>query len=179
MQGRNMTRWRDPKTDPRQEKKSNVITPQGHSKMKALADHLRRVRRPELSRKTGEAAAMGDRSENADYTYNKKALNQTIAKIAYLEKRLDELTIVDRLPADLERVYFAAFVTLEDEQGEEMEIRIVGPDETDNARRWISVDAPLARALLGKGLDDDVSVAAPGGETTYIITAIRYQSPEA
>ncbi|NVN55274.1 hypothetical protein FLM52_05635 [bacterium Scap17] len=66
MQGRNMTRWRDPKTDPRQEKKSNVITPQGHAKMKGLADHLRRVRRPELSRKTGEAAAMGDRSENAD-----------------------------------------------------------------------------------------------------------------
>lgn len=113
------------------------------------------------------------------YTYNKKALNQTIARIAYLEKRLDELTVVDRLPADLERVYFAAFVTLEDEQGEEMEIRIVGPDETDNPRRWISVDAPLAQALLGKGLDDEVSVAAPGGETTYIITAIRYQSPEA
>lgn len=177
MQGRNMTRWRDPKTDPRQEKKSNVITPQGYARMKGTADYLRRVKRPDLSRKTGEAAAMGDRSENADYTYNKKELNQTIARIAYLERRLDELTVVDRLPTDQERVYFAAFVTLENEQEEEMEIRIVGPDETDNARRWISIDAPLAKALLGKRLDDEVSVAAPGGVATYLISDIRYLPP--
>ena len=172
-----MTRWRDPAKDPRQEKKSNLITPQGYARLKGIHDHLSRVRRPEISAKVGEAAALGDRSENADYTYNKKELNRVIARIRYLGKRLDELQVVDRLPADTDRVYFGAFVTLEDEDGEEMRIRIVGHDETDTGRRWISVDAPLARALLGKTLDDDVSVAAPGGETTYIVTDIEYHEP--
>ncbi len=169
-----MTRWRDPAKDPRQEKKTDLITPEGYASMKGLLDHLVRVRRPEQSRKTGEAAAQGDRSENADYTYNKKALNGTIARIAYLQKRLDALTVVDRLPADRDRVFFSAWVTLEDEEGEEMRLRIVGPDETDNKKRWISVDAPLARALLGKPLDAEVTVDAPGGETTWIITGIDY-----
>lgn len=172
-----MTRWRDPAKDPRQEKKSNLITPQGYARLKGIHDHLSRVRRPEISAKVGEAAALGDRSENADYTYNKKELNRVIARIRYLGKRLDELQVVDRLPADTDRVYFGAFVTLEDEDGEEMRIRIVGHDETDTGKRWISVDAPLARALLGKTLDDDVSVAAPGGETTYIVTDIEYHEP--
>lgn len=172
-----MTRWRDPAKDPRQEKKTNLITAEGYASMQGLLDHLVRVRRPELSRKTGEAAAQGDRSENADYTYNKKALNATIARIAWLQKRLDALTVVDRLPEDRGRVFFGARVTLEDEAGEELHIRIVGPDETDNKKRWISVDAPLARALLGKALDAEATVQAPGGETTYIITAIDYDAP--
>lgn len=170
-----MTRWRDPAKDPRQEKKSNLITPQGFARLQGIHDHLSRVRRPELSAKVGEAAALGDRSENADYTYNKKELNRVIARIRYLGKRLDELQVVDRLPADTDRVYFGAYVTLEDDAGEEMAIRIVGHDETDTRKRWISVDAPLARALLGKALDEDVTVAAPGGETTYVITAIDYR----
>ncbi|WP_438766598.1 transcription elongation factor GreB [Kushneria sp. TE3] len=174
MKGRNMTRWRDPAKDPRQEKKTDLITPEGFESMRGLLDHLVRVRRPEQSRKTGEAAAQGDRSENADYTYNKKALNGTIARIAYLQKRLDALTVVDRLPEDRNRVFFSAWVTLEDDDGEEMRIRIVGPDETDNKKHWISVDAPLARALLGKALDAEVTVDAPGGATTYIITDIAY-----
>lgn len=172
-----MTRWRDPAKDPRQEKKSNLITPQGFARLKGIHDHLSRVRRPELSTKVGEAAALGDRSENADYTYNKKELNRVIARIRYLGKRLDELQVVDRLPADTDRVYFGAYVTLEDEDGEEMAIRLVGHDETDTAKRWISVDAPLARALLGKALDEEVTVAAPGGETTYMITDIDYRDP--
>ncbi|WP_089730149.1 transcription elongation factor GreB [Modicisalibacter muralis] len=179
MKGRNMTRWRDPAKDPRQEKKSHLITPQGYARLKGIHEHLSRVRRPELSAKVGEAAALGDRSENADYTYNKKELNRVIARIRYLGKRLDELQVVDRLPADTERIYFGAFVTLEDDSGDELAIRIVGHDETDTQRHWISVDAPLARALLGKGLDDDVTVAAPGGETTYIVTAIDYRDPNA
>nr|WP_297457938.1 transcription elongation factor GreB [uncultured Halomonas sp.] len=178
MKGRNMTRWRDPAKDPRQEKKSHLITPQGHARLKGIHEHLSRVRRPELSAKVGEAAALGDRSENADYTYNKKELNRVIARIRYLGKRLDELQVVDRLPADTGRVYFGAFVTLEDDDGEELHIRLVGHDETDTSRHWISVDSPLARALLGKALDDDATVAAPGGETTYIITAIDYRDPQ-
>ncbi|SHE34695.1 transcription elongation factor GreB [Modicisalibacter ilicicola DSM 19980] len=177
MKGRNMTRWRDPATDPRQEKKSNLITPEGFARLQGIHDHLSRVRRPELSTKVGEAAALGDRSENADYTYNKKELNRVIARIRYLGKRLEELQVVDRLPADTGRVYFGAFVTLEDEAGEELAIRIVGHDETDTRKRWISVDAPLARALLGKALDEEVTVAAPGGDTTYVITEIDYRTP--
>ncbi|HET8789586.1 MAG TPA: transcription elongation factor GreB [Modicisalibacter sp.] len=177
MKGRNMTRWRDPAKDPRQEKKSHLITPQGYARLKGIHEHLSRVRRPEISAKVGEAAALGDRSENADYTYNKKELNRVIARIRYLGKRLDELQVVDRLPADTDRVYFGAFVTLEDDDGEELHIRLVGHDETDTQRHWISVDAPLARALLGKSLDEDVTVAAPGGETTYVITAIDYLDP--
>lgn len=172
-----MTRWRDPAKDPRQEPKSNLITPEGHARLKGIHEHLSRVKRPELSAKVGEAAALGDRSENADYTYNKKELNRVIARIRYLGKRLDELQVVDRLPADTGRVYFGAFVTLEDEEGEELHIRIVGHDETDTEKRWISVDAPLAKALLGKAIDDEATVAAPGGETTYIITGIEYRQP--
>lgn len=84
---------------------------------------------------------------------------------------------MDRLPADTDRVFFGAFVTLEDEDGEEMSLRIVGHDETDTSKRWISVDAPLAKALLGKSLDDEVTVAAPGGETTWLITEIHYRTP--
>ncbi|MCM5704839.1 transcription elongation factor GreB [Larsenimonas salina] len=179
MKGRNMTRWRDPAKDPRQEKKTDLITPEGFARIEGLLDHLTRVRRPELSRKTGEAAAQGDRSENADYTYNKRELNKTISRIAYLQKRLDALTVVDRLPDDQSKVFFGAWVTLEDDDGEEMTVRLVGPDETDNKRRWVSVDAPLARALLGKPLDADVEVAAPGGTTRYLITDIRYETPEA
>ncbi|WP_304525982.1 transcription elongation factor GreB [Halomonas sp. I5-271120] len=178
MKGRNMTRWRDPAKDPRQEPKSHLITAEGHARLKGILDHLSRVKRPALSTKVGEAAALGDRSENADYTYNKKELNRVIARIRYLTKRLDELQVVDRLPADTGKVYFGAFVTLEDEDGEELEIRIVGHDETRSDLRWISVDAPLAKALLGKSLDDEATVAAPAGQTTYVITAIQYRTPQ-
>ncbi len=171
-----MTRWRDPAKDPRQEKKTDLITGEGYARMQGIHDHLRRVRRPELSQKVAEAAAQGDRSENADYTYNKKELNRTIARIAYLAKRLDALTVVDRLPDDQTRVRFGAWVTIEDDEGEELTVRIVGPDETDNRKHWISIDAPLARALLGKALDDDIVVAAPGGETHYIVTNIAYRA---
>ncbi|WP_084055374.1 GreA/GreB family elongation factor [Carnimonas nigrificans] len=176
MKGRYMTHWRDPAKDPRQEAKSNVITRAGFERMQGLYHHLTSVRRPELSRKTGEAAAQGDRSENADYTYNKRELNKTISRIRYLGKRLDELTIVDRAPDDPNRIFFAAYVTLEDDNGEELELRIVGPDETVPDKRWISVDSPMARALLGKRLDDDVDVAAPAGVTHYIVTEIRYDN---
>ncbi|WP_372613974.1 transcription elongation factor GreB [Halomonas sp.] len=175
MKGRNMTRWRDPAKDPRQEPRSNLITAEGAERLRGILDHLSRVKRPALSARVGEAAALGDRSENADYTYNKKELNRVIARIRYLTKRLDELQVVDRLPADTGKVYFGAFVTLEDDAGEELRVRLVGHDETDTTKHWISVDAPLAKALLGKSLDDDVRVDAPGGATDYVITDIAYR----
>ncbi|MDR5898174.1 transcription elongation factor GreB [Halomonas vilamensis] len=177
MKGRNMTRWRDPAKDPRQEPKSNVITAEGAARLRGILDHLSRVKRPALSTKVGEAAALGDRSENADYTYNKKELNRVIARIRYLTKRLDELQLVDRLPADTGKVFFGAFVSLEDEDGKTLDIRIVGHDETDTTKHWISVDAPLAKALLGKEVDEEVTVTIPGGETVYLITAIDYRDP--
>ncbi|WP_249976485.1 transcription elongation factor GreB [Vreelandella olivaria] len=174
MKGRHMTRWRDPAKDPRQAPKSNLITAEGAARLRGILDHLSRVKRPELSAKVGEAAALGDRSENADYTYNKKELNRVIARIRYLTKRLDELQVVDRLPANTDKVFFGAFVSLEDEEGEALHIRLVGHDEINTQKRWISVDAPMAKALLGKEIDDDVTVMTPNGEAFYTITDIRY-----
>ncbi|MFG6666854.1 transcription elongation factor GreB [Halomonas sp. HNIBRBA4712] len=174
MKGRNMTRWRDPAKDPRQAPKSNLITAQGAERLRGILDHLSRVKRPALSAKVGEAAAHGDRSENADYTYNKKELNRVIARIRYLTKRLDELQVVDRLPANTDKIFFGAFVSLEDDEGEALEIRIVGHDEIDTQKRWISVDAPMAKALLGKEVDDEITVQTPRGEDCYIVTAIHY-----
>lgn len=174
MKGRNMTRWRDPSKDPRQEKKTDLITPEGYQRLKSLCDHLRRERRPALSQKVAEAAAQGDRSENADYTYNKRELNKTLSRIRYLERRLDALTVVNRVPDQQDKVFFGAFVRLEDESGTPLEIRIVGPDEIDTQRRWISIDAPMARALLGKSLDDDVTVMTPEGERHYVIEHVAY-----
>lgn len=169
-----MTRWRDPAKDPRQAPKSNLITAEGAARLRSILDHLSRVKRPEISAKVGEAAAQGDRSENADFTYNKKELNRVIARISYLTNRLDELQVVDRLPANTDKVFFGAFVDLEDEEGEALSIRIVGHDEIDTKKRWISIDAPMAKALLGKEVDNDVTVLTPNGETLYTITAIRY-----
>ncbi|MCS2609197.1 transcription elongation factor GreB [Halomonas dongshanensis] len=176
MKGRNMTRWRDPAKDPRQAPKSNLITAEGAARLRGILDHLSRVKRPALSTKVGEAAALGDRSENADYTYNKKELNRVIARIRYLTKRLDELQVIDRLPADTHKVFFGAYVSLEDDDGETLDIRIVGHDEINPQKRWISIDTPMAKALLGKEEDDEVAVATPSGEKTYCILEVRYSS---
>lgn len=173
-----MTRWRDPAKDPRQEPKSNVITGEGAARLRGILDHLSRVKRPALSAKVGEAAALGDRSENADYTYNKRELNRVIARIRYLTQRLDELQVVDRLPEDTSRVFFAAFVELEDEHGQPLKVRIVGHDETDTQRHWISVDSPLAKALLGKRLGDEADVTTPAGTQHYTVTGIDYRRPD-
>ena len=166
---------RDPAEDPRQAPKSNLITAEGAARLRAILDHLLRVKRPAITAKVGEAAAQGDRSENADYTYNKKELNRVIARIGYLTKRLDELQIVDRLPADTSKVFFGAFVNLEDETGEEVQLRIVGHDEIDTKKRWISIDAPMAKALLGKQIGDEAKVLTPNGEMFYTITALDYR----
>lgn len=177
MKGRNMTRWRDPAKDPRQEQKTDLITREGFDRMRALYEHLRYERRPLLSQKVSEAAAQGDRSENADYTYNKRELNRTLSRIRYLGKRLDALKVIDKLPEQRDRVFFSAWVTLENldsDQAQALRVRIVGPDETDNKRHWISIDAPLARALLGRRRDEEVSVSTPEGVRHWLITDIQY-----
>jgi transcription elongation factor GreB len=127
-----------------------------------------------VTQAVSEAAAQGDRSENAEYTYGKKRLREIDSRVRFLRKRLDGMVVVDQPPTDRQRVFFGAWVTLEDDAGAESRRRIVGPDEFDMDPGYVSMDAPLARALLGKRLDDEVTVQTPGGVRTYVVTAIDY-----
>lgn len=153
---------------------SKFITPEGARRLRAELDFLWRIQRPEVTRAVSEAAALGDRSENAEYIYGKRQLREIDRRVRYLRKRLEGMTIVDRPPADRSRIYFGAWVTLEDEQGREMEYRIVGPDEFDAAEGLISMDSPLGRALLRKALDDEITLELPAGTTTFVIVGISY-----
>jgi transcription elongation factor GreB len=128
-----------------------------------------------VTKGVADAAAEGDRSENAEYIYGKKQLREIDRRVRFLRKRLDGLVVVSRPPDDRGRVFFGAWVTVEDDEGHESELRIVGPDEIDPARRYISMDSPLARALLGKRRDDEVTVEVPGGRRSYAVVGIRYE----
>ena len=162
---------------PSRESRSPYITREGAERLREELLHLLRVKRPEITAAVAAAAALGDRSENAEYIYGKKMLRETDRRIRFLEKRLQELKVVDQLPADQRRVFFAAWVVLEDEAGVQHRYRLVGPDEADADKGYINIDSPLARALLKKTLDDEVSVRTPTGETVYIIVAIAYGAP--
>lgn len=151
------------------------ITPDGEQALREELQYLWKVKRPEVTQAVREAAALGDRSENAEYIYGKKQLREIDRRVRFLSKRLDELTVVDRLPHDQSRVFFGAWVTIEDDDGEEQTYRLVGADEFDLAKGYLSINAPLARALIGKHLDDEVSVKTPEGWKTVVITGIRYQ----
>ena len=160
-------------------KSSAYITPEGARRLRAELDHLWRVKRPQVTQAVSEAAALGDRSENAEYIYGKKQLREIDRRVRYLKKRLEELVVVDRPPADPTRIYFGARVRLETETGEQVAYRIVGPDEFDTAKGCISVDAPLARALLKKSVDDEVAVQSPNGRTVYTVLDVRYDTDPA
>jgi len=136
--------------------------------------YLWKEKRPQVTRKVSEAAAMGDRSENAEYIYGKKQLREIDARVRFLSKRLDELTVVDKPPRDRDRVFFGAMVTLEDETGRCFRYRLVGPDEFDIAAEYISIDSPMARALLKKQRDDEVSISQGDRINVYTITDIAY-----
>jgi transcription elongation factor GreB len=165
-----MARWRPP-----QEKATALITREGHSRLKAELDDLWRARRPEVVRALAAAAAEGDRSENAEYTYRKKQLGEIDRRVRYLSKRLETLRVVDDPPADREAVYFGATVEIEHAtSGETSRYRIVGPDETDARQGWISVDSPLARAMLKKRADDEFEAALPGGSARFHIIEVSY-----
>ena len=157
-----------------QPKGSAYITPEGAARLREELDYLWRVKRPQVTQSVSEAAAQGDRSENAEYIYGKKQLREIDRRIRFLQKRLDALVIVDRAPTDISRIYFGAWVRLETDRGETVEYRIVGPDEFDIDKGLISIDSPLARALLKKTTDDEVTLALPRGRTLYTVLEVRY-----
>lgn len=154
---------------------SAYITPAGARRLREELAHLWQVKRPQVTQAVSDAAALGDRSENAEYIYGKKQLREIDRRIRYLQKRLDVLVVVDRTPDDPGRIFFGAWVRLEDDEGDEHHYHIVGPDELDLAAGWISIDSPLARALLKKTVDDEVTVPIPGGRAHYTVVAVSYQ----
>src|SRR5262245_30812717 len=165
-----MSRYREPAKPG-----SKYITPEGAHRLNKELDELWKVERPRVTQAVSEAAAQGDRSENAEYTYGKKRLREIDRRVRFLRKRLDGMVIVEKPPTDPKRVFFGAWVTLEDDDGVTTRYRIVGPDEFDAAPGYISMDAPLGGALMKKSLDDEIIVEVPGGKRTYVIVDVKYE----
>lgn len=160
--------------EPGAPRRSPYITPEGRRRLEAELDQLWRVERPRVTREVTAAAAQGDRSENAEYIYGKKRLREIDRRVHFLRKRLDELQVVSPSAAQEGRIFFGAFVTLETEEGEEVEYRIVGPDESDATARRISIDSPMARALLRKEEGDEIAVLRPAGRARFTVLRVRY-----
>ena len=169
-----MSRWRPPP-----ERSTAIITRAGFERLREELQELWRDKRPEVVRALAAAAAEGDRSENAEYTYRKKQLGEIDRRVRYLSKRLESLKVVDTLPSDPDTIYFGARIALENEDsGDVLEYRIVGPDETDAARGWISIDAPLARAALKRRVDEAFEAHLPTGPVRFIVLSVAYGEPE-
>lgn len=167
-----MPRWRPPV-----ERSTALITRAGFERLRAEMEDLWRIRRPEVVAALAAAAAEGDRSENAEYIYRKKQLGEIDRRVRYLSKRLQTLRVVEQPPADAGAVYFGAHIEIEClASGECFRYRIVGPDETDAARGWISVDSPLARAALGKRIDAEFEAVLPNGRRRFVVLAVRYEA---
>ncbi len=159
---------------------SKYITADGFQRLNQEHDYLWRKKRPEVTRILSAAAAEGDRSENAEYIYRKKELREIDARVRFLRKRLDNMVVVDRIPANTDKVFFGAWVTLENESGEQHIYRVVGPDEIDPKLGYISMDSPMGKALLGKSLDDEFNLTVSTSESqhshTYFIIEIKYKA---
>jgi len=166
-----MSRYRPPVP-----RSSAYITPDGFAALQAEQQGLWK-RRAEVTVALSAAAAEGDRSENAEYIYRKKELREIDRRIRYLQKRLPDLTVVNVQATDRSRVFFGAWVSLEDEAGKEVSYRIVGPDELDLGKGWISMDSPMARALMKKTIDDEVQVETPSGLAVYYVVGVSYEPP--
>ncbi len=165
-----MSRWRPPA-----EASTAIITREGFERLRAELNHLWKEKRPEVVRALSAAAAEGDRSENAEYTYRKKQLGEIDRRVRYLSKRLETLKVVESVPSDVEAIYFGAWFEIEHaETGDRARYRIVGPDETDARRGWISIDSPLARAALKKRVDDEFEAALPTGRAVFAVVTVRY-----
>ncbi|WP_426149561.1 transcription elongation factor GreB [Pseudomonas sp. DC3000-4b1] len=155
---------------------TNIITRQGHDKLKEELDYLWSRHRPEITQKVAWAASLGDRSENADYQYNKKLLREIDRRVRYLRKRLEDIRVVDYAPEQEGRVFFGAWVTIENDEGQSKRFRIVGYDEIYGRNDYISIDSPMARALLKKQEGDEVVVQTPGGEAMWYVAQVQYES---
>jgi len=166
-----MARYRPP-----QAPSTPYITAEGYVRLEQELAAIWK-RRAKVTQALAEAAAEGDRSENAEYIYRKKELREIDRRIRYLQKRLPVLNVVRDIPTDQDRVYFGAWVTLEDQDGNPKKYRLVGPDEIDLKLGFISIDSPLARALLKKSVDEKITVSTPQGPATYYIAAVQYQKP--
>jgi transcription elongation factor GreB len=153
---------------------SKYSTPEGARRLREELDALWLVERPAVTKAVAEAAAMGDRSENAEYIYGKRRLREIDRRVRHLRERLDGMKVVSERPADRSRAFFGAWVTIEDADGATRRHRIVGPDEFDREPGYVSMDSPLGRALLGRRVGDAVEVALPGGTTAVEVTAIEY-----
>ncbi|MDD3764040.1 MAG: transcription elongation factor GreB [Nevskiales bacterium] len=164
-----MARWRPPP-----ERSSPHITAEGHARLKDEFEALWRRRRPEVVKALAAAAAEGDRSENAEYQYRKKELREIDARLKYLTRRLQDVRVVDVIGQQRDAVYFGAWVELADVDDRHRRYRLVGADEVDTTKGWISIDAPLARALLGKRIGDWISVDLPGGRLECEVIAVDY-----
>ncbi len=153
---------------------SPYITPEGQRRLSRELTYLWKTKRPQVTQAVSEAAAMGDRSENAEYIYGKKQLREIDSRMRFLQKRLNDLTVVDRAPADSSKVYFGAWVELEDIEGHVYKYRIVGPDETDPEKNFISIDSPMAKAMLRRAEGDEFVVDRPSGRAVFVIDSIKY-----
>ncbi len=152
-----------------------LITREGHQKLKDEVDYLWRKERPEITKIVTWAAALGDRSENADYQYNKKKLREIDRRVRFLRKLLDGIEIVDYHPQQEGKVFFGAWVTLEDDNEKTLTFRIVGSEEIYGRDDYISIESPMARACLGKEVDDEIIVRTPSGEKNWYVLEIKYE----
>jgi len=165
-----VSRWRPPSPS-----STAIITREGFERLKAELDHLWHILRPEVVKAITAAAAEGDRSENAEYIYRKKQLAEIDRRARYLTKRIPSLQVADGAPSDRSLVFFGARIELENvDTGEIVHYRIVGPDETDAKQGWISIDSPIARAVLKKRVDDEFAAELPGGPVRFALVAVDY-----
>jgi len=164
-----MGRYRPP-----QKPGSNYITPNGEKTLREELDYLWRTKRPEVTRAVSEAAAQGDRSENAEYIYGKKQLREIDRRVRFLRKRLEHLKVVSEKPSDTSRIFFGAWVELEDDDGNTYKYRLVGPDEFNLKMGLLSIDSPMARALLKKQVDDEIVTGTDEHRKNYFIISINY-----
>lgn len=165
-----MSRWRPPAPS-----STAIITREGFERLKAELDHLWHIVRPEVVKALAAAAAEGDRSENAEYTYRKKQLGEIDRRARYLSKRIPVLKVVEDAPSQRDAVFFGAVMDLENvDTGETVRYRIVGPDETDARLGWISIDSPMARAVLKKRVDDEFEADLPAGRTRFAVVNVTY-----
>jgi transcription elongation factor GreB len=162
---------------PRAPRPPRYITPEGFRRIAAEREHIWTVLRPRIVAEVEAAAALGDRSENAEYLYGKRKLRELDRRLRFLAQRMDELTVVDPRPHPSGRAYFGAWVIIEDAGGDERSYRLVGPDEADAAAGRISVEAPLGRALLGRQPGDTVHLETPSGSVTVELLSVSWTAP--